>query len=325
MKQAQTMPLLPKGVRIESGRYVHFRKVNGATKRTSLTRVEDGEQALHDELSRHGLVEIRTVKDLLFDYLLNGTGDIEPITRHGYTGQVNAKLVPFFGKMLVRNVQPKHVASFLEIERKAGTAVSANRARAVLSSAFVHGMRNGCAEFNPCYGVRRNKERPSRRYVENTELDAALDSSADYFAVLMETAYLTGLRQIDLIKLKRAQLKGNGIEITESKTSKPRLMLWTEALRAAIDKAIALGDAQIERRSKRRKQQYALPEQVFVNSRAQPWTPGAVCQAMDRYNASFTFRQLRPKAASDAEHNVLGHTGQMLARYVRREKLTPVK
>jgi len=325
MKTHPTSPPLPKGVRIDHGRYVLFKKVNGKTERIPLTRVEDGEQALADELAKRGLTEINTVKDLLFAYLREGTADLRPVTVKGYVGQVNAKLAPFFGKMLVRNVMPKHVAAFLEQERKAGVSTSANRARAVLSSAFAYGLRIGAAEFNPCHGVRRNKERPSRRYVEDKELAAARDAASPGFALLLQAAYLTGLRQVDLINMRRTQIEERGIDLEESKTGKPRLILWTDTLRQVITAAIADGDAKIAKRSKRKKQIYALPEHVFVNHRAMPWSPGAVSQAMERYDASFTFRQLRPKAATDAEHNVLGHSGQMLSRYVRREKLTPVK
>lgn len=325
MKTPQISQVLPKGVRIDHGRYVLFKKVNGKTERHSLTRVEDGEQAMHDELAARGLTELRTIEDLLYAYLRDGTDEIEKITRDGYEGQIKAKLIPAFGKMLIHSLLPTHVGAFLEKWRKAKAGVSANRARAALSSAYTYGMRIGAAKFNPCYGVKRNKERPSRRYVEHGELTAATDAASVGFGLLLDAAYLTGLRQVDLIKLKRSRLLEDGIDVVESKTSKPRLILWTDTLRAVINAAIADGDEKIARRSKRRKQQYALPEYVFVNHRCLPWTMSAIAQAMERYDASFTFRQLRPKAATDAKHNVLGHSGQMLASYVRREILTPVK
>lgn len=325
MKHPPTSLPLPKGVRVDHGRYVLFKKVNGKTERTSLTRVEDGRQALDDELAARGLAEIRFVQDLLHAYLRNGTSEIEAVTRDGYEVQIKSKLIPAFGKMLIRNVTPGDVGSFLEKWKQAGSPVSANRARAALSSAFSYGMRIKACDFNPCHGVRRNTERPSRRYVTNAELQAATDAASPGFALLMQAAYITGLREVDLIKMRRSQLTEEGIEVTESKTTKQRLMLWTDTLRKIVAEAIADGDAKIARRSKRKKQQFALPEHVFVNHRALPWSPSAVCQAMERYDATFTFRELRPKAATDAQHNVLGHTGQMITGYVRREKLTPVK
>lgn len=325
MKTPPTSAVLPKGVRVDHGRYVLFKKVAGKTQRISLTRVEEGDQALADELAARGLTELRTVEDLLYAYLRNGTDEIEKITRDGYEGQIKAKLIPAFGKMLIHNLLPMHVGAFLERWRQAKAAVSANRARAALSSAFTYGMRIGAAKFNPCYGVKRNKERPSRRYVKDAELTAATDAASVGFGLLLDAAFLTGLRQVDLIKLTRDRLTEEGMDLVESKTGKPRLILWTDTLRAVVNAAVADGDDKIARRSKRRKQTYALPEHVFVNHRALPWTMSAICQAMDRYEATFTFRQLRPKAATDAKHNVLGHTGQMLASYVRREILTPVK
>lgn len=326
MSQSPTT-LLPKGVSPRNGRYYLVKKVNGKTTRIPLTRVEEGLLAVRAEWEKYQgeKAQIRTVTDLLYAYLKHGTEDLSVATVQGYTGQIKAKLIPVFGAMHLARVTPAHVAQFLKEEKKAGSAVSANRARAVLSAAFAYALGEQLVERNPCHGVRRNKERPSRRYVKDAELQAALAKAHPSLQVLLDAAYLTGLRQVDLIWMRREQITERGIEITESKTQKPRLMLWTDALRAVINAAIAQGDAHIERRSKRRKQQFAKPEFVFINQRGLPWSPGGIAQAMERCDASFTFRQLRPKAASDADHNVLGHTGQMLARYVRREKLTPVR
>jgi hypothetical protein len=46
---------------------------------------------------------------------------------------------------------------------------------------------------------------------------------------------------------------------------------------------------------------------------------------MRRLKAPVTFRELRPKAASDSEHNVLGHGPQMPGVYKRRMRVQPVK
>ena len=102
--------------------------------------------------------------------------------------------------------------------------------------------------------------------------------------------------------------QSDGLWVDESKTGKMRLVTWTPVLRQVIEEALA--------RSSR--------EEVFVTARGLAWSESALQSAMKRLAPGFAFRELRPKAASDAEHNVLGHAAGMLARYKRREKLRPV-
>jgi hypothetical protein len=118
-----------------------------------------------------------------------------------------------------------------------------------------------------------------------------------------------GLRQTDLRALKKAQVTEHGLLVTESKTGKDRLVEWSSTLRRIIGAAM----------------QRSTNEYVFVSARGLPWSVWGLQSAMRRLEAGFRFRDLRPKAASDAAHNVLGHAAGMLARYKRRDRLKPVK
>ena len=121
--------------------------------------------------------------------------------------------------------------------------------------------------------------------------------------------FLTGLRLTDLMALRVTDLTAEGILVTESKTGKRRLIEWSDRLRYFVERA-----------AKRSGGSY-----VLTNSRKEAWKLWAVQSAWKRLNPGFRFRDLRPKAASDADHNVLGHRGQMLGVYVRRERLKPVR
>lgn len=64
---------------------------------------------------------------------------------------------------------------------------------------------------------------------------------------------------------------------------------------------------------------------LLTNRRGEPLTGWGIQSNMRRLGVDWTFRQIRPKAQTDAgDRNVLGHSGQMRPRYTRREKLKPV-
>lgn len=252
---------------------------------------------------------VRTVGDLLRAFLADETLPLAPQTRGEYIRCAHAALLPYFGRLHIQTLTTAMVATYLERGRRAGRSVSANREKAVLSSAYEWGMRNGHAETNPCRGVRRNREQPSRTYVTDEQYLDAYRRAPQCVRNLMHVGYLTGLRLSDLTTLRRSWLTEDGIELAESKTGKRRLIEWTPFLRSTVDRALDYAGAS---------------PYVLVAARGQPWAPWAVQSAWKRLKPGFPFRAIRAKAATDAKHNVLGHSGQMLSRYVRRERLRPV-
>ena len=305
---------LPQGVRIRSGRY-YLVKRDGATVRgTGLTGVAAGDAALLDALQQISTASIpTTIGDLLLSYLHNGTHELSPATRREYERAARSRLVAVFGHMPISALRQSHIARYLEQGRVERRPVLANRERAVLSSAYEYGMRNGWAESNPCRGVRRNKERPSRVEVTDAQYLDAYRRAPQCLRNLMHVGYLTGLRLVDLSRLRWDWVSDDGIAIDESKTGHKRFIEMTSHLRLALQRA----------------RDYA-PQQspfVLVAARGQRWLPWAVQSAWKRLDPGFPFRAIRAKAATDADaagHNVLGHHGQMLTRYVRRERLRPV-
>lgn len=251
----------------------------------------------------------RTIEDLLQAYKRDGIEHLSPVTRKHYTMLIDTVLIPVFGGGRIGALTPAMIAQYLQKGVENGRAVAANRERSVLGSAYNYAMRRGLAEANPTLGVRRNTERPARRYVTDKEFRMLVLRAPAPFRLLVWTAYLTGMRLTDLVLLSRNQVTKQGLEVTESKTGKRRLYTWTPLLRCVIDRALARSRC----------------DRVLTNRFGKPWGQWAVSSQMRRQAPGFRFRDLRPKAASDAEHNVLGHSGQMLTRYVRRETLRPVR
>ena len=65
---------------------------------------------------------------------------------------------------------------------------------------------------------------------------------------------------------------------------------------------------------------------VLVNKFNRPWTMGGIQSAMKRMpRTGWHFHDLRRKAASEAEHNILGHGAQMLSVYATHQKVAALR
>jgi integrase len=318
LAQGEAGAVVPKSVYVKGGRYYLVKRVSGKKVWIGLSRVADGPGRLKDALKslEHGAVI--TVGDLLKAYLRDGTGDLRPATLKGYVAmcEEHAPLMWTFGKVRIGSLTTADVAKYLEKRKKAGRSHGGNRERAVLSAAYEFGMRNGYAESNPSRGVRRNKEKPRKRYVTTEELQVVFEKARPEVQELLYAALLTGLRQADLLALRASNLYKDGIHLVESKTGKARIIEWSAELRKLVDMAV--------KRSRKAAEQsgLAFPDTVFTGRSGQPWTQWAVQSFMRRLKVDWHFHDLRAKAATDANHPVLGKHST-LGTYLRGERTKP--
>ena len=290
---------LPPYVRLKHGRAYYVRKVAGKSRWKPLCRAEDGEAAIRAAYEAALEERPRTMADILTAWLKEPHG-LRPRTQLEYRRHILKTLQPTFGKMLPEAIQETHIAQYMERRR----GPTGNRERATLSTVFEWAMRKGYATRNPCRGVRRNKESPRRRYVEDSELEAALERAPVELGRLMRAAFLTGLRQGDLRAMRKDQVRPDGLVLAESKRGKQVAVGWSDELRALVREAM----------------ESSACDRVFTNSTGQPWSLWAVQSAMRRLAVDFTFHDLRAKAESD--HAVgLG----LLTSYKRARRVTPVR
>jgi hypothetical protein len=302
------MPL-PPGVRPKHGRYYVVRR----NKWHALSRVSEGEVALLEAYYELTHDDPHNMAGVLLAFVKRGMTKLRPPTQADYRRIVVTRLIPFCGHMPRNALKPSHVAQYLDAREVEGSPVAGNRERACLSSACNFAMRKGWLEFNPCHGVRRNTERPSKVYVSHEALTAAIDKAPECMQDLLAVAYLTGIRQTDLMLMTRAMAAGGRIRFVESKTGKPAEYDITPTLKRFVDRAAGRAEA-------------LGVAQLFTSPDGLPWSKWGLQSAMRRLKAGFQFRQLRPKAQTDApDRNVIGHTGQMRAVYTRADKRRPVK
>ena len=113
-----------------------------------------------------------------------------------------------FGRMQAQDLKRPHVGAYLKKRAdKAGVLrpVRANREVALLSSAFSWALgHDDWPEIleNPCYGVRRNRERPRDRYVESAELVRfGKEAAPRWLRCYCLLKRVAGLRQGDMLRL----------------------------------------------------------------------------------------------------------------------------
>jgi integrase len=317
---------IPKGVYVRNGRYYRVLQ----NKWLALTRVDEGlvalRRSLRELLVETGNIQPRTVSDLLALYL--PAAEISDATRREYERIVDTRLIQHFGPMHVSKVSPMNVAMYKEKRKRDGHGPMGNRETAVLSGAYDYAMRNGWAAFNPCRGVRRNKEVPRDRYVTDDEFRDAFNRAPIPLQDIMAIALLTGARQGELRALRRADIRPDGLHVHEGKTRKLRIVRWTDALKFFVDRALARQDEIAARPAdpRRHRQARGVSDFILTNKFGEPWTLSGLQTAFKRLEVDWHFHDIRAKTQSDSKNkNVLGHAAGMLGVYARRQHVDALR
>lgn len=295
------------GVTEKDGRYYKIIQ----NKWHGLSRIDEGLNALYRALYELDPARPGTIADLINMYRAAGMDELKPATRNDYA-KILPRLAHHFGHIRLGMLKPKQISMWLESRRKAGRgAIRANREFAVLASMHKFGMRQGWVEFNPCHGVPRNKERPRSTAVTNEQFLDGFNRAPGAFQDLIASAYLSGVRQTDIINWKRSEhLRPDGIHYEQSKTRKPHHVEWTDALRYFVRRAMERAPGS---------------EYVFTNQHGQPWTGWAINSQKCRLKLDWCFKDLRAKAQTDSPHSVLGHGAALEAVYRKTLRTRPVR
>lgn len=294
------------GVTEKDGRYYKIVR----NKWHPLSRIDEGVSALYRALYELDPLKPGTIGELIAVYRAVGMDELKPATRKDYHN-ILTRLDHTFGHMHHGSLKTNQCAHFLEVAKKAGRGTRANRELAVMSSVFEFGLRNEYVGANPCRGIRRNKERPRKRLVTDTEFLDAFNRSNEPFQDLIAAAYLSGVRQTDVIAWSRSKnLKPEGISYVQSKTGKPHMVEWSDALRFFVRRAV---------------ERFPDADLVFLNTDGMPWTASAINSQKRRLGLEWAFKDLRSKAQSDSPHSVLGHGAALEAVYRKQLKTRPVR
>lgn len=227
-----------------------------------------------------------------------------------------------FGHMLPDDIKPPHIRQFMDALATQGKVVTANRHHSYLSVIFSWGIESAWCLENPAKQVRKFREKPRDRYIEDWEYELvrklASESSYPYLAPMMEIAYLCRARTIEIRALTELNLTADGIYLQRKKGSISEITGWSERLQNAVTEAKSLfpdAPTNVHRPLFHSKNGSAIPAESFKTAWARVMNNALESGLKER----FTFHDIKAKGVSDHDTKESGHRSKkMKAVYDRK-------
>lgn len=228
-------------------------------------------------------------------------------------------------------ITPAMIAQYRD-SRSAKTR--ANREIALLSHVFNTAREWGLTRDNPCLGVRKNKEKPRDFYANATVWQPVYEEAPPELKDSMDLAYLTGQRPSDVLSMRKNDMEGIYLLVSQGKTGK-RLRIVLEA--NGVKNSLGLLLERIMRRTSEhlspffivnehgKRTSWPMLRNRWADAREDARVKAEVEKKPDLANriAQFQFRDIRPKAASEitdlSDASVLlGHSKEGITERVYR-------
>ena len=235
------------------------------------------------------------------------------------------KLQRIFIEFAPQEILPKDVA---RMKRElSGTPNMTNRLITVLRLVFDYAVEEQLVDSNPCIGIKRLEEKARDRLIEHDEFQKIRAHASPRMQCIMDMAYFSGQRIMDVVRLPLAKILEDGIEFKAQKTGKKIIVRWTSELRAAVARAKALHDSR----------RVVQPTTLFFNKRG---LAPSYCVVRDQWKVACqkagiedaTLRDIRAMAATNAEDQgknptaLLDHSSpQTTKRYLRSKQARQVE
>lgn len=182
--------------------------------------------------------------------------------------------------------------------------VQANRERTCLFEAFKLAVRAGRLPDNTVRFLEPFQEKPRDRYVTDGDFNAVYQHASPIVRAGMLLAAVTGLRQGDLLKIRRSDFTDAGLTVRTSKTGAGLVIGWSDGLRLAVIEAVGTREF--------------IPLVLLATQDGKPYTGSGFRTLWHRAMVGalketpglkrYTFNDLRAKAGSDGrDWQLLGH------------------
>ena len=217
-------------------------------------------------------------------------------------------------------VLPRHIAKIKE--SLAATPNMANRVLSVVRIIFDYALEHQLVDSNPAIGIRRLGESTRRRLIAPEEYARIYGKAGARLQCVMDLLYLTGQRVEDVLQIRLADLRDDGIYFEQDKTEARLVVSWTPELEAAVarTKGLIRGVSGFTL-FQGRKGKPADYRSVYLQ-----WT--TACQAAGVTDAQM--RDIRAMAATATRAQggnataLLGHTSPKMTERYLRDKVVPV-
>lgn len=239
-------------------------------------------------------------------------GDLAESTEKDYQKYV-ASLRPVWGHVRWSDFDAPAIARWQEA-RGDQSVTQCNRELTALAQLAKLAGKKGLLKDNPMRFIDRLKERPRDRFVLDSEFAAVFVEALPAVRAAMFIASITGLRQGDILRLRRADFTKEGLLVKTRKTGQPLLFAWTDGLHQAYEMGTTLREfASLNWLVTEKGEKYTsdgfrtLWHKAFKSAlkKSRP-TPDAQ-PTLER----FTFNDLRAKAGTESrDWQILGHLDQ---------------
>ena len=172
----------------------------------------------------------------------------KPSTQRNFAGIPRRQLLPAFGSRRLDRITHSMALGWFEACSRAAPG-AANGAAALLRQILNHAQALGHIEANPVRGIRRNPGRKMTRFLSRKEI-ACLHRVLDRYAQgtvsqAQQTdiirLLLTGCRKGDIFYLRRKEVKGDRLELADTKTG-PRTVLLNGPAREIVVRRMRQGN-----------------------------------------------------------------------------------
>jgi len=145
------------------------------------------------------------------------------------------KLNHVFSEFSVEQIRPSHVKRLKRemIDNPGGF----NTCLTVLRQVMEYAVDEELIEFNPCIGTKPYRQAKRKRLITPQEYDAIYAHATPQLQVIMDLLYLTGQRVMDVLTIKHADLRDDGIYFKQGKTEARLVVAWTPELRSVVNRA----------------------------------------------------------------------------------------
>lgn len=267
------------------------------------------EQLINDDATLKALWEMYRVSDRFTQ--------LAPKTRDDYAKSWKT-LSLVFGSVDAKDIESHHIRRYMDLRP---AKVAANRERSLLNNLMRFGIEYNWVSHNPVPVVKPNKETPRTKYVTEDEYQEMYDRVPGILQVFMELTYICAARSQDIRLLKMSDILDDGLLVYQEKTGKKQLMLWNARLRSAIDRALEIRKARLDKRGHQ-------SMFLIVTTTGGPYTGDGLrtnWQKKKYPGMDWTLHDLKAKGISDFEGDKQALSGHKSRLMVERYNRTPDK